>query len=156
MLPCRQIAGAPLSRQHGSGQRYGSASWKEYSAGQLLRNGEARHNSKKATSTRDGSSRYEYKSWRTSVYKRDNFTCQKCFAHGVPLAAHHIFSWAEYPALRYEQSNGITLCEDCHDKIHGKSKKPKTFACIDCGIKKTSGRSPRCYSCGAKARWLKK
>ena len=59
--------------------------------------------------------RREYKQWRTLVYQRDGYTCQCCGSHGGRLNAHHINQFADYPELRYELNNGITLCEDCHN-----------------------------------------
>lgn len=59
--------------------------------------------------------RFEYVNWREAVYERDNYTCQCCGAYGVQLNAHHLNSFAEYPELRLEVDNGITLCEQCHD-----------------------------------------
>lgn len=59
--------------------------------------------------------RREYKDWRTSVYKRDGYTCQCCGSRGDKLNAHHINQFADYPELRYDTNNGITLCEGCHD-----------------------------------------
>lgn len=56
----------------------------------------------------------EYKAWRKSVFTRDGFTCQMCRAKGVYLEAHHVNGWAEYPELRFDVSNGQTLCRDCH------------------------------------------
>lgn len=60
----------------------------------------------------------EYKFWRMKVFLRDNFTCQYCGERGCFLEAHHIKSWDKYPELRFEVSNGITLCKGCHKKIH--------------------------------------
>lgn len=60
----------------------------------------------------------EYERWRTAVYKRDNYTCQMCDVRGGTLNAHHIKGWAKYPHLRFVVSNGITLCEGCHDILH--------------------------------------
>lgn len=63
----------------------------------------------------------EYKRWRFDVYARDNFTCQKCGDDkGGNLIAHHIKPYCEYPELRLDINNGITLCNICHDKIHYK------------------------------------
>ena len=59
--------------------------------------------------------RREYKNWRTSVYDRDDYTCQCCGTRGGKLNAHHINQFADYPDLRYDVNNGITLCVKCHD-----------------------------------------
>lgn len=60
----------------------------------------------------------EYHSWRRSVYKKDNYTCQHCGAIKLELVAHHEKNFKEYPELRYEISNGITLCRACHKRVH--------------------------------------
>lgn len=63
----------------------------------------------------------EYKRWRFDVFARDSFTCQDCGDNrGGDLNAHHIKGFADFPELRLELSNGITLCQKCHDKIHDK------------------------------------
>jgi len=62
-----------------------------------------------------------YKIWREKVFKRDNYTCQKCNQKGGELNADHIKSFALFPKLRFRLSNGRTLCVKCH-------KKTKTFA----------------------------
>lgn len=58
-----------------------------------------------------------YKIWRTSVWERDSFKCRisnsTCFGR---LEAHHILPWKDYPELRYEINNGITLCHAHHPK----------------------------------------
>ena len=61
----------------------------------------------------------EYSEWRTSVYERDNYTCQRCFSSGGGrLNAHHILYFMKYPIFRFDIDNGITLCKDCHKYIH--------------------------------------
>ena len=57
----------------------------------------------------------KYKKWVDNVFKRDNYTCQACNQVGGTLRAHHINNFAKYIDLRYEVSNGITLCSECHD-----------------------------------------
>lgn len=59
---------------------------------------------------------YGYANARAHALDRDNYTCQCCGAKKVRLEVHHI---------RFRQNGGsddlenlITLCEDCHKKIH--------------------------------------
>lgn len=74
---------------------------------------------------------FEYFKWRTGVFTRDNFTCQKCGSRGVKLHAHHLIPFHkirdEYniktvedalacPVL-WDVNNGATLCIPCHHKI---------------------------------------
>lgn len=56
--------------------------------------------------------------WRKSVYERDDYTCQKCGKRGGVLNAHHIIPFSIDKSLRFEVSNGITLCAKCHKKEH--------------------------------------
>ena len=58
----------------------------------------------------------KYKEWRKSIFERDDYTCTWCKERGVELHADHIKSFALYPELRFELSNGRTLCVDCHKK----------------------------------------
>lgn len=58
----------------------------------------------------------EYKLWRESVFKRDNYTCQHCEKRGGKLNADHIKSFRDYSELRLDLGNGRTLCEPCHYK----------------------------------------
>lgn len=54
--------------------------------------------------------------WRSSIFLRDNYTCQTCGKHGGRLQAHHIKDWRRHPSLRHDTKNGITLCVPCHQK----------------------------------------
>jgi len=62
--------------------------------------------------------------WRNEVYKRDNYTCQKCSNHfekepiGKYIHAHHIKSKKEFPELIFVLDNGQTLCNSCHKSLH--------------------------------------
>ena len=56
--------------------------------------------------------------WTKIVYKRDNYTCQHCGKTHCRVHAHHIKAAKDYPDLRFDPSNGICLCEDCHIKQH--------------------------------------
>ncbi len=72
----------------------------------------------------------EYREWRLQVIQRDKWICQTC-GNRVTLHAHHIKSFSQIIAENDIRSksqasdcdelwsieNGITLCEDCHNKI---------------------------------------
>jgi len=69
----------------------------------------------------------EYKIWRESIFERDNFTCQICKIRGCNLEADHIKSFAYFPELRFELSNGRTLCKSCHKKTDNYMGRAKRF-----------------------------
>lgn len=58
-----------------------------------------------------------YSKWRNDVYKRDRYTCQICSSK-KKINAHHIVRWVDSIELRFDLSNGVTLCENCHKLIH--------------------------------------
>ncbi len=65
----------------------------------------------------------KYKKFREEIFKRDNYTCKNCgrarkARDRVILNAHHKKSFAEHKELQFVKSNVITLCKECHDKIH--------------------------------------
>jgi 5-methylcytosine-specific restriction endonuclease McrA len=63
----------------------------------------------------------EYRQWREAVVTRDKKTCVLCgYVSCKPrdIRADHIQPFHQYPALRFEVSNGRTLCVPC-DLKHG-------------------------------------
>uniref|UniRef100_A0A6M3IGK6 Homing endonuclease n=1 Tax=viral metagenome TaxID=1070528 RepID=A0A6M3IGK6_9ZZZZ len=60
----------------------------------------------------------KHKEWMHSVFRKDGWTCQRCGYKGQSLVAHHIEAWSKNKELRYEASNGITLCRSCHCQMH--------------------------------------
>lgn len=59
----------------------------------------------------------QYRLWRIDVFSRDSFACQMPGCPGAhDLEAHHIKTFSKCPELRFEVSNGITLCKGCHNK----------------------------------------
>jgi 5-methylcytosine-specific restriction endonuclease McrA len=71
---------------------------------------------------------FKYRQWRSDVYTRDGFACQKCGVESNKLEAHHIKSIVailrKHEIATVEQAiacdklwdinNGQTLCEKCH------------------------------------------
>ena len=74
--------------------------------------GEKSPNWKGGTSTRDSKVRI----WSNEIIDRDK-KCIKCGSI-TKLCAHHIKEYSKYPNLRYDLTNGITLCSECHAGKH--------------------------------------
>lgn len=70
---------------------------------------------------------YGFSSRRDAVLHRDNYTCQVCGKKHTRLEVHHIIYRSQ--GGTDDESNLITLCEDCHNKVHSGTlvldKKPK-------------------------------
>jgi rRNA maturation protein Nop10 len=64
----------------------------------------------------------QYVRWRKQVLERDGHKCTKCGSE-ENLHAHHIKPFAKYEKQRFKLSNGLTLCKDCHTKVHSKKNK---------------------------------
>ena len=79
----------------------------------------------------------QYLAWRNAVLERDRLTCRmcgrRCAKYERGLAAHHVRAFAAFPDLRFDVTNGLTLCRTCHMGIHGRSVRPTTTAPCACG-----------------------
>jgi len=62
--------------------------------------------------------------WSRQVKNRDGWKCK--IANGNcsgRVESHHILGWKEYPELRYEINNGITLCHAHHPRKRAEEKR---------------------------------
>lgn len=67
---------------------------------------------------------YFYSFWRKQVKDRDGHRCRinngDCRGR---LEVHHILPWRDFPELRYEVNNGITLCHAHHPYERAEEKR---------------------------------
>lgn len=61
----------------------------------------------------------EYLKWRREILTRDKFKCVICGSN-KDLEVHHIKKFSEFPELRLNIENGVTLCKKCHRELHRK------------------------------------
>lgn len=60
---------------------------------------------------------------RLEILQRDNWTCRACGENKNTLHAHHICYEKGLKAWEYDNESIVTLCDNCHDEIHGKIQK---------------------------------
>jgi hypothetical protein len=65
----------------------------------------------------------EFRRWREAVFARDDWTCRECGTRGGRLHPHHIKRFSEFPELRFDVDNGITLCVPCHKETPNYGRK---------------------------------
>ncbi|MBI3980967.1 HNH endonuclease [Candidatus Microgenomates bacterium] len=69
----------------------------------------------------------EYRLWRETVFKRDDWTCVWCKQKGGELNADHIKPFSLFPELRFDINNGRTLCHNCHKKTSTYGNKVRNY-----------------------------
>ena len=57
--------------------------------------------------------------FRNEIKKRDDNVCRRC-GFDKNLHVHHIMPRSRYPSLAFLQSNGVTLCGNCHSLLKEK------------------------------------
>jgi 5-methylcytosine-specific restriction endonuclease McrA len=69
-----------------------------------------------------------YAAFRKAVRKRDGNRCRfpGCDSRSK-LEVHHIKKWASHPSMRYDTTNGITLCKNCHNITRGNEEVYESF-----------------------------
>lgn len=69
---------------------------------------------------------YNSEKWekkRREIYRRDNWHCRICDVTRVKLNAHHLYYDKDKNIWDYDNECLVTLCDNCHDKIHDDLKK---------------------------------
>lgn len=61
--------------------------------------------------------RNQFRELSAQIKRRDNYTCALCQRRGVRLHVHHIERWSDNPDIRFDPTNLVTLCRDCHINI---------------------------------------
>lgn len=62
-----------------------------------------------------------WKNKRKVILKRDDYKCQECKRYGKNTPAttvHHIIPLEQMPDLKLNSLNLISLCQECHNKMH--------------------------------------
>ena len=70
---------------------------------------------------------YKSKKWKTkrqSILRRDDYLCRECKRYGKTTPAttvHHILPMEQRPDLKLNSLNLISLCNECHNKMHDRN-----------------------------------
>lgn len=74
---------------------------------------------------------YNSRTWRNKrkeILLRDNNECQHCKLDGGYTRAHtvhHIQELVHHPDLALKNNNLVSLCFECHERVHQRGKKKK-------------------------------
>mgnify|MGYP001561004547 FL=1 len=105
---CRKVWNKGLTKKKDSRVDYQRPT--QFKMGQLMG---SRHPQWKGGITDDRRSN-KYKEFIKNAYKLFGYTCYFCDKKPGKLNVHHLKPWKYYPELRFELSNILVLCTDCH------------------------------------------
>jgi 5-methylcytosine-specific restriction protein A len=80
---------------------------------------------------------YKSKKWKTkrqSILRRDEYLCRECKRYGKTTPAttvHHILPIEQRPDLKLSSLNLISLCNECHNKMHDRHTNELTNKGLD-------------------------
>jgi hypothetical protein len=66
---------------------------------------------------RGRSPKWLFRLWSQFIKTRDRFRCLCCGAT-EKIHAHHVIRKTLYPLAAFDLGNGITLCRECHRRVH--------------------------------------
>lgn len=69
-------------------------------------------------SSEDSSQRAKFIPVAKETYKRDDYSCVWCSKTYCRINAHHLDTWSQCPEKRFDKDNLVTLCDECHLKVH--------------------------------------
>ena len=84
----------------------------------------------------------QYNIWRLKVLRHYNYECAECCAK-ENLHVHHIKQYTDNIFLRTKISNGIVLCETCHNKEHLWLSQPEVKYILRKKGESIRGRNPQ-------------
>jgi len=59
----------------------------------------------------------KYREWRRGVFERHGKQCVVCGSQ-KNIRTHHLNSWEDHEEQRFDVSNGMPICESCHQIFH--------------------------------------
>jgi len=64
----------------------------------------------------------KYQRWSYLIKEAAGFICD-CCRENRKLNSHHLKNWKDHPKARYDVTNGVCLCEECHKAFHAENGK---------------------------------
>lgn len=53
-----------------------------------------------------------------TIKKRDDYKCKVCLRTPIALHLHHLLPYKQFPKLRFDTKNVVSMCADCHSEFH--------------------------------------